>query len=169
MLLLLSMQLPGHAAPSGLCAALPGHAALLRMLLSHWHAAKARKYIFKCSIHGPLIRQIGIYIMGGFSKSGSQFKFLHTIQKNILDIHQYIFYKYFFSQKFLLSHHINIFFHFSFHFSSFRIISLWKIYTICICRILAETLSNCLQHFSIKIFENGYMYPKSIFPVNYVV
>jgi hypothetical protein len=89
MLLLLSMQLPGHAAP-------PEHAALLRMLLSHCHAAKARKYKFKCSIHGQLILQIGIYIMGDFSKSGSQFKSLHTIQKFFLDIYQYMFYKYFF-------------------------------------------------------------------------
>jgi hypothetical protein len=110
MLLLLSMQLPGHAAPLSILHPL-GYVLLSQdMLLSHWHAAKARKYIFKCSIHGPFIRQIGIYIMGGFSKSGSQFKFLHIIPKNILDIYQYMFYKYFFIKNSFRHSHIFSFF-----------------------------------------------------------
>jgi hypothetical protein len=114
MLLLLSMQLPWHAAPLSMLLPL-GYVLLSRdMLLScACYTPIGNIHIFKCSIHGPLIRQIGIYIMGGFSKSGSQFKFLHTIKKNTLDIYQYMFYKYLFFSKipFVASHkHIFLFF-----------------------------------------------------------
>ncbi len=40
-----------------------------------------------------------------------------------------------------------------------------KICTICICRNLVEALPDFLQLFSKKMFVNGYVYQKSIFPV----
>jgi hypothetical protein len=49
------------------------------------------------------------------------------------------------------------------------IANLCKICNICICRTLAEVLPDYLEPFFKRMFDNGYMYPKHIFPVTYVV
>ncbi len=65
--------------------------------------------------------------------------------KNILNMKIYAFRIFILSQKLHFSHHINLFFHFGFHFSSFRRFvvqynKFCEIWTICLLRNLSETL-----------------------------
>jgi len=95
--------------------------------------------------------------------------------KNSFERSIYVLISTFFSQKSSFSHNINIFFSFLVAFQPYQVLftknitNFSKICTICMCRNRAGALPDFLQIFFKKMFDNGYMHPKSVLPVTYVV
>jgi hypothetical protein len=95
--------------------------------------------------------------------------------KNSLERSLYVLISTFFLKKSSFSNHINIF---VFIFGCISAVSstfyrnltnFSKICTICMCRNRAGALPDFLQKIFKKMFDNGYMHPKSVLPVTYVV
>ncbi len=106
----LGMMLP----PGTLCCI----SALLRMLVSHWHDAKTKKYQFNLSTHGSLFRHRGLF---SYARCCYMWLLISSHYfKNSLERSIYVLKITFFLKKTSFSHHINIFFHSWLHFSRIR-------------------------------------------------